>query len=793
MMYRGPGYEEFPVALNTSPVFVEAYDEWDRKQTVLRRRHSAISPSTKQNGHDRLDSGSSTLQPAESHLTPFGMTVPETENACLAQAIQIFPNIEHDFVRRKCRDYLAQLDPDLIALDLDPSAEVIAQIAELDQYPEHNNKRKRTSHLGSGTTGYIDWGQNATDAKTQAYVYDGVKLLAQEFQHIPTHVIDSKLRETSKVFDTYRFLEACERTYHSMHQKPYRRLRLPRQSLESKYELKRPPIYRPEKEYMYLVNELQAAKKACHDDRRQAKRQKDEEEIEATNFKAHFEAGLLIECQCCFDDEVPINRAVPCDGDDIHFYCHSCIKNQAASQIGQIKWRMSCMYSGAKACDASLSRSALQMVLDSKSLAKLEEIQRNHEIGLAAIDDLEDCPFCEFKAICVSVEIDREFRCRNPDCSKISCRLCHGLTHIPKSCDEAKKDRGTELRHDVEEAMSDALIRKCPNSQCKMPIIKEYGCNKMICTNCRNIMCYVCGKGITHEPGGGYNHFHRQGSTCRLHDDQPATDARQIQEAERAAIRRLKENNPDVDENALKVPAGPQVNTNGQFQPLHPVDLDFDLPEVPPPRAITQIMRAGHARRRHHERIREHPRFHQWREAHLAAMEEMNRLQDLLERDLELPQQALGNGEAQGQEIPAAANGGNGEQVAPLGPMRDAQRPVAVPAPGAHPYRMINLPPVFEMEAGAALNPIPLVVNPVNYQALPRADVAAPEMDPLNLHVAGPPIFNDQYWDLFNADFDAADVNENTNEHLPDFGQVMGAGDWIGRNDGGMNNDDAWI
>jgi hypothetical protein len=36
---------------------------------------------------------------------------------------------------------------------------------------------------------------------------------------------------------------------------------------------------------------------------------------------------------------------------------------------------------------------------------------------------------------------------------------------------------GTSSREQVEEAMSEALIRKCP--KCNTPGVKEYGCNKV--------------------------------------------------------------------------------------------------------------------------------------------------------------------------------------------------------------------------------------------------------------------------------------------------------------------------
>ena len=404
-----------------------------------------------------------------------------------------------------------------------------------------------------------------------------LKLLAHFFKHVPTHALHAKLKEIGRLFDTYRHFAEVEINYHNMPQKPYKRLRTPRTTLENKYAYIRPEetVFRAHMEYPHLVNEFQAAKKASLEDRRQAKRKKDNDDAETANFRIHAAAGTLIECQCCFDDEIPINRAVPCDGKHVHFYCNSCVKNQAASRIGQMQYELNCMFSGSLPCTAPLSRSDLRQVLDRKTIAKLEEMQQNAEIGEADIEGLEECPFCDFKAVCVSADIDREFICGNEDCAKTSCRLCHEVTHIPKSCEEAKRardrDRGATLRHNVEEAMSDALLRKCPNPKCRIAIIKEYGCNKMVCEKCRTILCYVCGKDITKGRGGGYEHFSVPGAPCKLHDEQePNREAEQVAKAQKEAINKVRMENPDIDEATLVVPDGPNPLRNPRAPAVHP-------------------------------------------------------------------------------------------------------------------------------------------------------------------------------------------------------------------------------
>jgi TRIAD3 protein (E3 ubiquitin-protein ligase RNF216) len=50
--------------------------------------------------------------------------------------------------------------------------------------------------------------------------------------------------------------------------------------------------------------------------------------------------------------------------------------------------------------------------------------------------------------------------------------------------------------------MTKALIRICPNKACNTPMLKEAGCNKMTCSKCRTLSCYICSAIIK-----GYDHF----------------------------------------------------------------------------------------------------------------------------------------------------------------------------------------------------------------------------------------------------------------------------------------------
>lgn len=282
------------------------------------------------------------------------------------------------------------------------------------------------------------------------------------------------------------------------------------------------------------------------------RRREQEAAREEARNTAQYEAdGAILECQCCYTD-TPINRLVSCNTPDAHVFCYSCIKQVAKTQIGLMKYELKCM--DGSGCDGGFIKADLREALDEATLAKLEDLQLHDEVAQASIEGLYECPFCDFKAICPPVEQDREFRCKNPSCKKVSCRLCKLESHIPKTCEEAKaKDKATPARIRVEEAMSEALIRVCPNPACKLPIIKEDGCNKMVCVKCRSIMCYVCKKNITRKC---YNHFKRdKGGTCPLFDWGSVHDQHlaEVGQARERAVQEALLENPNIDKNDIYV------------------------------------------------------------------------------------------------------------------------------------------------------------------------------------------------------------------------------------------------
>lgn len=273
-----------------------------------------------------------------------------------------------------------------------------------------------------------------------------------------------------------------------------------------------------------------------------------------------------------------MNRTVGCDTDTAHYFCFGCVRKAADTAIGLMKYELRCF--DVSGCGALFTRSGLQQALDSSAINKLEALQQQDEIAKAGLEGLADCPFCDFKAICPPATVDKEFRCLNVDCERVSCRICRQESHIPLSCAEYKKEQGYSERRLIEEAMSEALIRKCP--RCSIAIVKEDGCNKMVCSKCSCIMCYVCKADITKA---GYAHFRMGPATCTLHDERFDRHQNDIDQAERAAIDKVRTDHPDLEPDLLRVqkpdqrvPFAPNFNQRvaavaAEPLPLPPVGL----------------------------------------------------------------------------------------------------------------------------------------------------------------------------------------------------------------------------
>ncbi|KAK3307301.1 uncharacterized protein B0T15DRAFT_395501, partial [Chaetomium strumarium] len=287
--------------------------------------------------------------------------------------------------------------------------------------------------------------------------------------------------------------------------------------------------------------EARAAKKAEKERR---------EREEAENLERAKSEGSVAECGCCFD-EFALNRMTHCNGSEVHWFCYSCSRRMAETVIGLTRYQLDCM--STEGCDGTFTKDQKELFLDANLTTALDRNEQEAVLRMAGIENLATCPFCPYAAEYPPVEVNKEFRCDNPDCGLVSCRLCRQETHIPKTCEEVTRERGQSARRTIEEAMSAALIRTC--NKCGTPFIKENGCNKMMCSRpgCGNMQCYVCSQSCR-----DYSHFNdptRGGKSgnCPLFDNVEQRHQTEVQAAEERARRQVVEENPEVEAELLEI------------------------------------------------------------------------------------------------------------------------------------------------------------------------------------------------------------------------------------------------
>ncbi|KAH7385628.1 hypothetical protein BKA66DRAFT_416205 [Pyrenochaeta sp. MPI-SDFR-AT-0127] len=461
-----------------------------------------------------------------------------TEAACVQMVLSVLPDASVDYVFKVIQEQTTEATRTLVQCE-----QIITQLLDSGAYPkevDEAKKRKRKRKRGDDDD-LSEYEKEEPDPEVKGYQQDALELLKDEFLSVPVRHITNTLKEQKTLYKAYGKLEEQVRNYQRV------------ATTFSKIGKSRPKrgielilIERGSQ----LPKEMHAAKKRKEIEAVKRRKAEEAEQAEEDNLQRAQINNEMSECACCFND-VPINRMISCNGDTPHLYCVDCPRQQIETQMGQSRCRPKCF--GVDDCSGTFSRAYLQQVLSEKTFERLEHMQQLEDLQEAGLDFLSECPFCDFKMECPPIELDKEFRCQNTKCGSTSCRLCQKASHIPLSCEEAKKDGQLTLRHIVEEAMSAALIRQC--NQCKHPFIKEHGCNKMTCTHCRNVQCYVCSKNVR-----DYQHFgEAQHNKCPLHENIEDRHEQEVKRAAEEAMAKVRADHPELSEADLMIKVSDRV------------------------------------------------------------------------------------------------------------------------------------------------------------------------------------------------------------------------------------------
>ncbi|GMH54822.1 hypothetical protein TrST_g3687 [Triparma strigata] len=280
------------------------------------------------------------------------------------------------------------------------------------------------------------------------------------------------------------------------------------------------------------------------------------------------ERGELMECECCYDD-VCFEEMCQCTGG--HLFCLECLRRFAEEKLfGQQSTVLGCMAQNedGNKCEGTFTDSQLERALPKKVMRKLQEAIYEKAVEDAKMDDIAKCPICDFTAVCE----DRVFKCPALGCGYESCKDCGEPPHFPLKCSEVEKTSHAESRKKIEEAMTMARVRECPD--CGKRFFKTEGCNKMSCS-CGGLSCYICREKL--ERSVGYKHFcqvsgcdHSSCGRCPLFSDSVEDDRRAMREA---GLKAMAENENELLRGAKKDLA------NGEE--VKSVDVDTLLEDKP--------------------------------------------------------------------------------------------------------------------------------------------------------------------------------------------------------------------
>lgn len=148
---------------------------------------------------------------------------------------------------------------------------------------------------------------------------------------------------------------------------------------------------------------------------------------------------------------------------------------------------------------------------------------------------------------------------------------------------EYQASRKLNAKHLVEEAMTDALIRRCNN--CGKPFVKEEGCNKMTCS-CGNRQCFVCSQDIE-----DYSHFDDGG--CPMYGDMKDLLSNEVAAAQESTLQQILQNTADLKYEDIRI--DPLVLDEPSFrattpEPIEPYREDPNpLDDIPDPYAAQRL------------------------------------------------------------------------------------------------------------------------------------------------------------------------------------------------------------
>lgn len=96
----------------------------------------------------------------------------------------------------------------------------------------------------------------------------------------------------------------------------------------------------------------------------------------------------------------------------------------ASNLLGEHNHNIVCM--DQSGCTLHFPQSQLERFLTPTLLDLYHRVKQLKEIEAACLENLEECPFCDYKCI-IEDETEKRFLCGGGDCGVVSCRKCKKL------------------------------------------------------------------------------------------------------------------------------------------------------------------------------------------------------------------------------------------------------------------------------------------------------------------------------------------------------------------------------
>eukprot|EP01097_Dermamoeba_algensis_P011439 TRINITY_DN8873_c0_g1_i1.p1 TRINITY_DN8873_c0_g1~~TRINITY_DN8873_c0_g1_i1.p1 ORF type:complete len:380 (-),score=33.70 TRINITY_DN8873_c0_g1_i1:53-1192(-) len=201
-----------------------------------------------------------------------------------------------------------------------------------------------------------------------------------------------------------------------------------------------------------------------------------------------------------------------------HFYCNNCLLNYLLSRVKE--GNVLSMVCPDTRCKVNIDNQDLLSIMGTEEYDKWKLLEQKKKVEVDPT--LFFCPRC---GETVQAEEDQYGQCQS--CRFTFCTLCRESWHPANPCPTTEEylkkltsNRKNKSKHDKQKTESEdlAYLQRncmiCP--KCRSAIEKDGGCNKMICSYCHSIFCWLCGKDISQI---GYTHFGTTAQSCVLISD----------------------------------------------------------------------------------------------------------------------------------------------------------------------------------------------------------------------------------------------------------------------------------